>query len=133
MSLLLALYLLLIQSFAMAPSAHVAFDGARAHSPSAAVELRRVEAARDESVRADAAPRQATGWVRDARRVGAVSATRGDVAPTRTLTSGAALGRLSMEAAFAASIRVRTLDASHEVCGRGALLPYFPTAPPLQG
>jgi hypothetical protein len=33
-------------------------------------------------------------------------------------------------ATFAAAVRARTLEASHAVAARGALLPYFPTAPP---
>jgi hypothetical protein len=135
MSLLLALYLLIAQAFTAAPSVQVAFGGARAseQTSSAAAERRRVETARDGSVQLDAAHPQAIAWVRDARSPLAVYTTRGHDATSRTSAAGAATGRLSMEAAFAASIHVRTLDQSHEVSGRGALLPYFPTAPPLQG
>jgi hypothetical protein len=38
--------------------------------------------------------------------------------------------RLPSGATFAAAVRARTLEASHAVAARGALLPYFPTAPP---
>jgi hypothetical protein len=135
MPLLLALYLLITQAFAAAPSAPVTLGGARVRerTPIAATELWRVETAGDESVRPGAAPHRASVWVRDARPLVPVLATRVDGTPPRTPAAGAAAGRLSMEAAFAASVRVRTLDESHEVSGRGALLPYFPTAPPLQG
>ena len=135
MPLLLALYLLITQAFAAAPSAQVAFGATRAHeqTSSAALELRRVERARDESVRPDAAPHRAIAWVRDARPLAVAFTPRVDGTPSRAAAAGVATGRLSMEAAFAASIRVRTLDESHEICGRGALLPYFPTAPPLPG
>jgi len=135
MPLLLALYLLITQAFAAAPSAPGTFAGARARerAPSAPIELRRVETARDESVRPDAARHRAIAWVRDARPLVVALTTRVDGTPSRTHAAGAAAGRLSMDAAFAASIQVRTLDESHEVSGRGARLPYFPTAPPLQG
>jgi hypothetical protein len=135
MPLLLALYLLITQAFAAAPSATATLGGARVRerTPVAATALRRIETARDDSVRPDAAPHRTSVWVRDARPIVPVFATRVDGTPSRTPLAGAAAGRLSMEAAFAASVRVRTLDESHEVSGRGALLPYFPTAPPLQG
>jgi len=38
--------------------------------------------------------------------------------------------RLPSGATFAAAVRARTLEASHAVAARGAVLPYFPTAPP---
>lgn len=85
-----------------------------------------------ESVSLDVRQGDSVAWVRDARPFAGVLATRGD-APARTPVYGVSVGRLSMEAAFAASVRVRTLDDSHAVSARGALLPYFPTAPPLRG
>ena len=70
-------------------------------------------------------------WVRSAQQFASILAAR----PAAMLHGSAAdaVARLSAEATFAASVRVRTLDASHAICARGALLPYFPTAPPLQG
>jgi hypothetical protein len=134
---LLALCLLIFHAIVPAPSAQVASGGLRAHvsgvAPSAAVELRRGDDARGgESVSPAAVPGEAVAWMRVARPVAGMFTARGDV-PARTPAAGAATGRLSMEAAFAASVRVRTLDDSHEVSGRGALLPYYPTAPPLRG
>lgn len=85
-----------------------------------------------ESVSSDAGQGDTVAWVRDAHPFAGVLATRGD-APVRTPVYGSTATWLSMEAAFAASVRVRTLDDSHAVSARGALLPYFPTAPPLRG
>jgi hypothetical protein len=51
------------------------------------------------------------------------------VGPAGTLD---AAPRVSGEAAYAADARARQLDASHAAATRGAVLPYFATAPPLQ-
>jgi hypothetical protein len=85
-----------------------------------------------ESLSSDASGSDFVAWVRDARPFAGVLAPRGD-APVRAPVYGVPVAWMSMEAAFAASVRVRTLDDSHAVSARGALLPYFPTAPPLRG
>ena len=137
MSSLLALCLLIFQAIAPAPSAHVAPEGLRAYA-SGATTGGDVSAQRGSDTRAggslspDAAHRDAIAWVRDARPFAGVLTTRADT-PVRTPVYGVSIGQLSMEAAFAASVRVRTLDDSHAVSARGALLPYFSTAPPLRG
>lgn len=46
---------------------------------------------------------------------------------------GGAAPRLTSEATYAAEVRARALGESHVVAARGGVLPYFPTAPPLQG
>lgn len=137
MSSLLALCLLIFHAIAPAPSAHVATGEQRAQASgvtaSAVVAAQRGGDTRgSESVSPDARHGDSVAWVRDARPFAGVLATRGE-APARTPVYGMSVGRLSMEAAFAASVRVRTLDDSHAVSARGALLPYFPTAPPLRG
>lgn len=135
MPLLLALYLLIVQAFAAAPSARPA-SVQRAHDVAslATGSLRDGDATREErSVRAEPAHGDVVAWVRQARPLAGVLATRGEETARRTPVDGATPGTMSIEAAFAASVRVRTLDDSHAVSARGALLPYFPTAPPLQG
>ena len=133
---LLALCLLIFHAIAPAPSARVAMGeqrGPASVTAAAGVAAQRGGEARgSESVSPDAGHGESVVWVRDARPFAGVLATRGDV-PARTPVYGMSVGRLSMEAAFAASVRVRTLDDSHAVSARGALLPYFPTAPPLRG
>jgi hypothetical protein len=134
---LLALCLLIFHAIAPAPSARVASGEQRAQAsggPASAVVAaqRGGDAPADESVSLDAGHSETVAWVRDARPFAGILATRGD-APARMPVYGLSVGRLSMEAAFAASVRVRTLDDSHAVSARGALLPYFPTAPPLRG
>ena len=136
LSSLLALCLLIFHAIVPAPSAHVAMEGPRAAAsavaPSAAVATQRGGDTRgSESLSPAAAHGDSVAWVRDARSSAGVVTTRGD-APVRTAVASMSVGRLSMEAAFAASVRVRTLDDSHAVSARGALLPYFPTAPPLR-
>ena len=134
---LLALCLLIFQAIAPAPSAHVALGEQRAHASHVAASAvgaaqRGGDARGSESVSPDAAHRDSVAWVRDARPFAVALAPRAD-APARTPVQGMSVGRLSIEAAFAASVRVRALDDSHAVSARGALLPYFPTAPPLRG
>jgi hypothetical protein len=134
---LLALCLLIFHAIAPAPSARVASGEQRARAsavPASAVVAaqRGGDAPADHAVSVDAGHGETVAWVRDARPFAGMFATRGD-APARMPVYGLSVGQLSMEAAFAASVRVRTLDASHAVSARGALLPYFPTAPPLRG
>ena len=137
MTRLLALCLLIFHAIAPAPSARVAMGEQRAQA-SGVMAAAGVAAQRDgetrgsESVSPDARHGDSVAWMRDARPFAGVLTTRGDV-PARTPVHGMSVGRLSMEAAFAASVRVRTLDDSHALSARGALLPYFPTAPPLRG
>lgn len=137
MSSLLALCLLIFHAIVPAPSARVASGDLRAHA-SGAVSSAEASVPSDidvrggEAVSRDTEHRDAIAWVRDARSFFGVLTTRGDT-PVRTPVVGASIGQLSMEAAFAATVRVRTLDGSHAVSARGALLPYFPTAPPLRG
>lgn len=137
MPLLLALFLLIFHSIVPAPSAQVAVDGARARWASAdraaASELHGAEHVHGaQSVSLESVPGELLAWVREARSLNGSLATRGHV-QVRTPPADAATNRLSIEAAFASSVRVRTLDDSHAVSGRGALLPYYPTAPPLRG
>jgi hypothetical protein len=134
---LLALCLLIFQTIVPAPSAHVATEGPRVHSssvaPAVAVAAQRGSETRDaESLSQGSTHGDAVAWTRDARSYAGLLTARGD-APVRTPVYGGPIGQLSMEAAFAASVRVRTLDGSHAVSARGALLPYFATAPPLRG
>ena len=137
MSALLALCLLIFHAIVPAPSARVASEGLRADANSAA-QSAEVSAQREtdvrggESLSADVVHRDSLAWVRDARPFAGLLTTRGDT-PACTPVCGVSIGQLSMEAAFAASARVRTLGDSHAVGARGALLPYFPTAPPLRG
>jgi hypothetical protein len=137
MSALLALCLLIFHAIVPAPSAHVvsrdlrAFASGVASSPAAATE--RVDESRGTaSVAPATTDGDAVAWVREARPFAGPFATRSEPS-VRTPAAGASSARLSVEAAFAASVRVRTLDGSHAISARGALLPYFPTAPPLRG
>ncbi|MFL5620511.1 MAG: hypothetical protein ACJ79A_19205 [Gemmatimonadaceae bacterium] len=137
MSRLLALCLLIFHAVVPAQNVQTARGDLPPHAswvaPSPALAIHRDRETRgDESVSPDAAHGEAVAWVRDARSLTGVFTTRAD-APAGAPAVGAATGRLSIEAAFAASVRVRTLDDSHEVNARGALLPYYPTAPPLRG
>lgn len=141
--LLIALCALVIQLLAAVPGTQAAAHRASARSSAAAQpasssittaaqSATSVGAARDEdaSIR-DGGPRERVVWVRAVQPVASVVAAR-----SATVLHGPAAdtaARLSAEAAFAASVRVRTLEVSHELSARGALLPYFPTAPPLQG
>jgi hypothetical protein len=142
-SILIALFTLVIQLLAFTPGAQSApgwmrvrsmADASASSMPSArgAEGATSVAAARDDdaSIR-EVEPRVSVVWVRAAQQVASILAAR----PATLLYGSAAdaVARLSAEATFAASVRVRTLDASHAICARGALLPYFPTAPPLQG
>ena len=137
MSSLLTLCLLIFHAIAPAPTVRVASEGLQARASGAASSTR-VSAQRGSDVRGGeslsphAAHHDSVAWVRDARPVAGVFTTRAD-APVRTRMHSVWVGQLSMEAAFAASVRVRALDDSHAVSARGALLPYFATAPPLRG
>ena len=137
MSRLLALCLLIFHAIAPARSAHVATGEQRAQasgsSATAVVAAQHVGDARgSELLSSDAGHGDFVAWVRDARPFAGVLAPRGD-APLRAPVYGVPAAWLSREAAFAASVRVRTLDDSHAVSARGALRPYVPTAPPLRG
>ena len=138
MPMLLALYLLVLQLLVPAPgtraaSASYARGDAQRVEASALVSTVSEESARgNELVAPDPASHDAVAWVRVARPFGIAFTTRASSTP-RTAATGATLGRLSMAAGFAASVRARTLADSHAVGSRGALLPYYPTAPPLQG
>ena len=137
MSTFLALCLLIFQAIVPAPRAHGVVSEQRSYAGGATARAvvatqRGGETRGSDSVSPDAGQGESVAWVRDARAFTGVLATRGD-APVRTPVHGLSVGRLPMEAAFAASVRVRTLDDSHAVSARGALLPYFPTAPPLRG
>jgi hypothetical protein len=138
MSALLALCLLIFNGIAPAPSAHVAsrdlraFANGVASSGEAAARERSAGVLGTESVAPVAAERDVVAWVRVASPLAGTFATRPE-SSVRTPVAAETSARLSVEAAFAASVRVRTLDDSHAVSGRGALLPYYPTAPPLRG
>ena len=138
MSALLALCLLIFHAIAPAPSAHVAsrdlraFANGGASSSAAAARERGVDTRGAESVAPVTAERDEVAWVRVARPLAATFATRPD-SSMRTPVVAETSARLSVEAAFAASVRVRTLDDPHAVSARGALLPYYATAPPLRG
>ena len=138
MSALLALCLLILHAIAPAPSAHVASRDLRAFANGVASssDMAAAERAADHrglgSVAPVATERDAVVWVRQASPLAGTFATRPD-ASARTPVAAETNARLSVEAAFASSVRVRTLDDSHAVSARGALLPYFPTAPPLRG
>ncbi|WP_148306531.1 hypothetical protein [Gemmatirosa kalamazoonensis] len=123
MSLLVALWLSIFQALAGHPATRP--DGAAARAASAAVEtsVRRSE------------PRPTRDAPRFTRVVtGVVSATGAPPAthptPATSLGSPAALLRALVGAPDAS---LRTLRASHAVAALGAVLPYFATAPPLQG
>lgn len=133
----LALCLLIFQAIAPAPKAHVAARDLRAYASGVVPRVEasprhEIDVGSSESLSRDGEHRDAVAWARDARPFVAALTTRGHT-PARTPVFGASLGQLSMEAAFAATVRVRTLDDSHAISARGALLPYFPTAPPLRG
>jgi hypothetical protein len=143
---LIALLLLVVQSLAAQPAALAAGPLAHAHALVASATMERATMERAENVAGDASStrtaersvrsqesRHATVWVRAPYVVGHVAPSRAASTPPTLPPADASTARLSVEAAFAASVRVRTLDDSHEVSGRGALLPYYPTAPPLQG
>ena len=138
MSALLALCLLIFHAIAPAPSAHLAsrdlraFANGVASSSEAAARERSAGVRGTESVVPVTAERDAVAWVRVARPLAAAFAMRPD-SSMRTPVAAETSARLSVEAAFAASVRVRTLDDSHAVSARGALLPYYATAPPLRG
>lgn len=134
---LIALFLLVLQSLAPQPAAALAAAGSRAHATvvaSAAVSTSEAvpDRAAERSVR-DHEPRHASVWLRAPNAFAQIVPPRVASTPPTLPPLEASTARLSVEAAFAASVRVRTLDDSHEVSGRGALLPYYPTAPPLQG
>jgi hypothetical protein len=135
---LLALCLLILHAIAPAPSARLASRDLRAltsevAASSATVARERGGDHRDTgSVAPVTAKRDTVAWVRQASPLAGLFATRPD-SLARTPVAAAGRARLSVEAASAASVRVRTLDGSHTVSARGALLPYFPTAPPLRG
>ena len=139
---LIALWMLVIQLLASVPGAHPAPGWTSARSSAdvstsgtstsaGAARAASISGARDDdaSIRDDER-RLAIVWMRSVQLAG-VLAARSATVPFGLAADSAA--RLSAEATFAASVRVRTLDASHEVRARGALLPYYPTAPPLQG
>jgi hypothetical protein len=140
---LIALWMLVIQLLASVPGDHPAPGWASARSNAdvstsasstsgGAARATSIGAARDDdaSIR-DSEPRVAIVWMRSVQPLAGVLAARSATVPSGLAADSAA--RLSAEATFAASVRVRALDASHEVPARGALLPYYPTAPPLQG
>jgi hypothetical protein len=138
---LIALLLLVVQSLAPQPAALAAGPLAHAHALVASATMARAGSVADAASAARTAERSvrsqesrhATVWVRAPYVVGHVAPSRAASTPPTLPPADASTARLSVEAAFAASVRVRTLDDSHEVSGRGALLPYYPTAPPLQG
>lgn len=133
MSALLGLCLLILHAIAPAPSAQVASRDLRAFANGAAAASERTAGTvATESIAPVTAESDAVAWVRQASPLVGPFATRPD-SSARTPVAAETSARLSVEAAFAASVRVRTLDGSHAVSARGALLPYFPTAPPLRG
>jgi hypothetical protein len=138
MSALFALCLLILHAIAPAPSAHVAsrdlraFANGVASSSATAARERGGDTRGAQSIAPVTAERDAVAWVREASPFAGTLVTRPD-SSARTPVAAETSARLSVEAAFAASVRVRTLDDSHAVSARGALLPYFPTAPPLRG
>jgi hypothetical protein len=136
MPMLIALLLLVLQSLVPQPAASVAATGSRATVVVASAALATSDALPDRtaerSVR-DQEPRHASVWLRAPNALAPIAPSRLASTPPTLPPLDASAARLSAEAAFAASVRVRTLDESHEVSGRGALLPYYPTAPPLQG
>lgn len=138
MPMLIALLLLVLQSLAPQPSAALAAASSRTHATEAAASAAVAtsdappDRAAERSVR-DQEPRHASVWLRAPNAFAQSVPSRAASTRTTLPPLEASTARLSVEAAFAASIRVRTLDDSHEVSGRGALLSYYPTAPPLQG
>jgi hypothetical protein len=135
---LIALLLLVVQSLAPQPTAALtaASPSARANvvvaGAAVAASGARPHREAERSVRGQE-PRQAAMWLRAPHAFAHVVPSRVAGSPPTLHPVEGSIARLSVEAAFAASVRVRTLDDAHEISGRGALLPYYPTAPPLQG
>jgi hypothetical protein len=118
--LLIALWLAVLHALVATPAARTPAADARAH---AGASLHR----------SGSEPLNQT--VHAAHSPAGVVATRGE-APSGHAPPAAPIGtapRLDDAAARAAAVRGRALDASHAVTARGAVLPFFPTAPPLQG
>jgi hypothetical protein len=138
MPMLIALLLLVVQSLAPQSAAALTAASSSAHATvvvagaAAATADGRSDQGAERSVRGHE-PRHAEVWLRAPHAFAHVAPSRVSGTPPTLPPVEASTARLSVEAAFAASVRVRTLDDSHEVSGRGALLPYYPTAPPLQG
>ena len=131
MPLLAALWLALLGALAAAPTARSLGPAAAAVAAWSATPADRPAAA-DEAARAGRPAREA---LRAARPVTAATAARAGSASGNgpVPVALASAPRLSGEAAFAADVRARSRAASHAVAARGGVLPYFPTAPPLQG
>jgi hypothetical protein len=138
MPMLIALLLLIVQSLAPQPAAAPAVahrglvaSATMANARSAADDASAARST-ERSVRGQDS-RHATVWLRAPQIVVHVATSRVASTPP-TLPPGEARSVcICAEEAFAASVRVGTLDDSHAVSARGALLPYYPTAPPLQG
>ena len=122
-SLLLALWVSILQALAGTPAGR----------PRTAVAHQVRPAAETSVLRSDPSP--AHDALRVARVVtGVVPATA--EGPTTHLTLSTPLGappRLPVDPLGATDTGERALRASHAVAARGAVLPYFATAPPLQG
>ena len=129
MPLVVALWLALVHALAITTSIHPSAVVAAWSGPTVGQGV-----TAEPRVRAGAAlaPDEA---LRQALPVRSVSVARS----TTPLLSGppaAALAtspRLPDAPLFAAAVRARALGLSHAVSARGDVLPYFPTAPPLQG
>jgi len=138
MPMLIALLLLVVQSIAPQPAAARAAvqrglvaSAAMANARGAADDASATRSV-ERTVRGQDS-RHATVWLRAPHLVAHVATSRVASTPP-TLPPGEARSVcICAEEAFAASVRVGTLDDSHAVSARGALLPYYPTAPPLQG
>jgi hypothetical protein len=78
--------------------------------------------------------RPVQGAVQVAPTVVGVLAARGDIprGPEPWSPQQGTGPRTTAGADLAAAVRARALEHSHAVSARGALLPYYPTAPPLQ-
>lgn len=149
MPFLAALWLAILTALSTTPSVGSAATGVdRAAAPVARIAAGPLETARARA--GDVADRIGSGpgagvrrgvpapldeALRVARPVVDLAASRGARAAVHGPPAAmcAAAARLSAGAAFARDARARALDTSHAVSARGDVLPYFPTAPPLQG
>ena len=102
----------------------------------AAIETAAVVSAREDG------PSRAAWWRHAARRSFALAPSRVQLfsveleahsPATRWHTPAADVASSATNAAVHISVRLRALDSSRESGERGALLAYYPTAPPLQG
>lgn len=104
------------------PLGSAAGGGSAAYAPVGAACVWVDHGSREYAVRAVHAPSVAAVGRGDAPRAGGPYPPAWATAP-----------RVAPGADYAAAVRARALEVSHEAAARGALRPYDATAPPLQG